>query len=336
MGEAEQQVGSAPARRPAPAGPVWASLSARGGRENNQDRCGDGPAGSGRAFVVADGLGGHAAGEVAAETGVAALLEALRAGPAPSREALEAGFEAAQRAVQEVQLRRPESAGCRTTAVVLVLADGRALWGHVGDTRLYHLRRGRVAHQTLDHSVPQALVEAGAIASSEIRRHPDRNRLLRSLGGEGAAEPTIAPAPVEVEAGDAFLLCSDGFWEHVTEAEMEASLAQAADPAGWLRALETRVLAQARGAFDNYTATAVFVSPVRRAGRARAAWLLLALALLAVLGAAAGLARCAAGQRPVLVFGARAPAGGLPVAEARGAAPGWRLHFSPATLRPPG
>jgi hypothetical protein len=118
---------------------------------------------------------------------------------------------------------------------------------------------------------------------------------------------------------------------------MEAALAQAADPAAWLRALEARVLAQARGAFDNYSATAVFASPVRRGGfRPRAALVVLALALLAVLGAAAGLARCAAGQRQVLVFGARAPARELPLREAPGAGPDRRLHSTPAPPRQPG
>lgn len=319
--------------------PASASVTSKGGRSDNQDRCGEGPAGPGRAFVVADGLGGHAAGEVAAETALAAILRTLAAPEGPDAGRVAGAFDAAQRAVQQVQVSEPASAGCRTTAVVLVVDGARALWGHVGDTRLYHLRGGRVAHQTLDHSVPQALVQAGAIASSEIRGHRDRNRLLRSLGGEGDAEPTILPQPIALEEGDAFLLCTDGFWEHVTEPEMEGSLAEAPDPAAWLRGLEARVLERASGAFDNYTATAVFWGRGRGPRRRPRLGLGLAgllLGLLIALGAGAGLARCGRGLQGALVFGARAPARALPVGEkVPRAASGPRLHWT-ATYPEPG
>jgi serine/threonine protein phosphatase PrpC len=319
MREVEQQMGA----------PVSASVTAKGGRSENQDRAGEGPAGSGRAFVVADGLGGHAAGEVAAETAVTALLGALRELPEPTPERLRDAFDVAQRAVQQVQVSEPASAGCRTTAAVLVLDGGHALWGHVGDTRLYHLRGGRVADQTLDHSVPQALVQAGAISSSAIRGHPDRNRLLRSLGGEGDAEPTISGAAIPLQDGDAFLLCTDGFWEHVTEPEMEAALAEAGAPSDWLRRLETRVLARARGAFDNYTATAVFLGTRRPPGRRpRLALAVFVVALLIAVGAWAGVLRCGGTGPGALVFGARAaPAPLLPAGGgAPGAQSGPRLH----------
>ena len=251
----------------APVSPRWATISAPGGRRDNEDRAGETATPTGHAFVVADGLGGHAAGELAAQVCVAAVCEALRAEAAPTPEALRAAFEAGQRAVHEAQARDPAAIGCRTTAVVLVLAGDRALWGHLGDSRLYLFRGGRVIHQTLDHSVPQALVQTGAIRPSEIRRHPDRNRLLRSLGGEGEAEAELLEAPLALQPGDAFLLCSDGFWELVSEAEMEDALGAAKDPADWLRRLESRLLAQASGEFDNYTATAVFPAPRAAAPR---------------------------------------------------------------------
>jgi serine/threonine protein phosphatase PrpC len=313
--------------------PLWASLSSRGGRADNQDRCGEGPLPDGRVFVVADGLGGHAGGAVAAEACVTATLTAARdAAFAP--EALRAVFDAAHRAVQEAQRRDPAAAGCRTTSVVLMVSGDRALWGHVGDTRLYHLRGGRIVFQTLDHSVPQALVQTGAIQASEIRRHPDRNRLLRSLGGEEEVAPALLDAPVKLESGDAFLLCSDGLWEHVTEAEMEDLLRGAGDPDRWLKRLEARVLGVARGAFDNYSGTAVFVG---RAGgapsRVGKRLLRLALILLAVLCLGLALQRCLQGPPRGHVFGAVA-APSLPVGgEAYGSGEAPRLHSMAAEPR---
>jgi serine/threonine protein phosphatase PrpC len=312
----------------APGAPRWATLSAPGGRRGNEDRAGETATPTGHAFVVADGLGGHAAGEIAAETCVRSVCEALKAAEF-SRDALGTSFEAAQRAVQEAQ-REAAAAGCRTTAVVLLLAGDRALWGHLGDSRLYLFRGGRVIHQTLDHSVPQALVQTGAILPSEIRSHRDRNRLLRSLGGEGEAAATLLQAPLALQPGDVFLLCTDGFWELVTEAEMEEDLRGAKDPQEWLKRLESRLLAKASGEFDNYTATAVFPSSPA-SGLARLGGPALALAVAAALLAAIALERCQR-EPPGLILGSGA-AHELPVAEAGLGSPrAPRLHSSPAMI----
>jgi serine/threonine protein phosphatase PrpC len=323
-------------REAGPGAPVWASLSSRGGRPDNQDRCGDVATPTGRAFIVADGLGGHAAGAVAALACVEAGLDALK-GPGPLSPArLQAAFDAAQHAVQDAPRRDASAEGCRTTAVILEIGLGGAIWGHVGDTRLYHFRGGRILHQTLDHSMPQALVQAGSIRPEEIRKHPERNRLLKSLGGEGEATPTLLDAPVVLEPNDAFLLCTDGFWELATEEEMVATLADAGGPAAWLERMEALVLRAASGSFDNYSATAVILKPRPvtppptrgdRLGRTLAR--VLGFALLAA--AAAGAVRCAlapSGPPPLILSGS--PAAGLPGCEAplgSGSGP-------PATLGP--
>ena len=147
----------------------------------------------------------------------------------------------------------------RTTAVLLIAAGRRALWAHIGDSRLYHFRGGSVATRTKDHSVPQAMVAAGELRESEIRFHEDRARLFRSLGTDGAFDPTVEQTPVELASDDAFLLASDGFWEHVYEREMEAELAKAAGPAAWLEGMVERLRRRAAPDRDNYSAVAVFV-----------------------------------------------------------------------------
>jgi serine/threonine protein phosphatase PrpC len=319
--------------------PVWASLSSRGGRAENQDRCGDAATPGGRAFVVADGLGGHAGGAAAAAAAVEASLDALKGPGLLGRERLQHAFEAAQHAVQDAPRRDPAAEGCRTTAVVLEIARGRAVWGHLGDTRLYHFRGGAVAHQTLDHSMPQALVQTGAIRPEEIRRHPDRNRLLKSLGGEGEAAPTLLEEPIALAAGDAFLLCTDGFWEFVTEEDMLAALGGASGPAEWLERMENGLLHVATGSHDNYSATAVLLRDrgARAAAPRGVGKALLRLLAAALLGAAlAGAWRCAqgpAGPHPLILSGP--PAGCLPVCEALPTPrSGPRLHSVPAD--PPG
>jgi serine/threonine protein phosphatase PrpC len=230
-----------------------------GGRQQNEDACGDLLLNDVGCWVVADGLGGHRGGETASSLAVQAVLASFRANPQPSVSALQAHVDAAQQAVVRVQKEQPGLLGMRTTLVVLIADSRQALWAHVGDSRLYCLDSGRIAFCTKDHSVVQAMVNAGELSPREARHDENRNRLLRSLGNSnGNVRAELVDQPRTLYKGTAFLLCTDGFWENVLETEMEIDFAKADIPRDWLGKMETRLLERTTDNSDNYTAMAVF------------------------------------------------------------------------------
>ncbi len=235
-------------------------LSKPGGRERNEDRCGFVSLDQAACWILADGLGGHGGGEIASEIAVKSVLEEFQHSPECSRVALLAYMEKAAEALRKQQSQDLRLAQMRTTAVVLVSDFNGALWAHMGDSRLYYLRQGSIAFQTRDDTVPQALCDAGKIGPDEIRFHSDRNRLLRALGNNSEAKPTVEQKPVALLSGDAFLLCSDGFWEYVTETEMEADFASSSTSCEWLARMEQRLLKRVVDGHDNYSAVGIFVA----------------------------------------------------------------------------
>jgi serine/threonine protein phosphatase PrpC len=172
-------------------------------------------------------------------------------------QALEAHVDRAQRAVIEKQVIDADLTGMRTTIVLLAAGDAGACWIYAGDSRLYWVRGGKIRAQTLDHSVPQRLADAGEIRPDQIRFHEDRARLLRSLGAKQDPGAAAGAVPGPLEPDDAFLLASDGFWEWVLEAEMENMLAGVKHPKQWLERMESQLKQRATGEFDNYSAIAV-------------------------------------------------------------------------------
>jgi serine/threonine protein phosphatase PrpC len=237
-----------------------AVVSAAGGRAYNQDCARHAERADLHCWALADGLGGHGGGELAADLAVTSLLAQFESHAECSPAALRTYVAAASAAVVKGQQENPSQAAMRTTLVVLLADPAGALWAHVGDSRLYYLRAGRIARQTRDHSVPQAMVEAGKISAGEVRFHEDRNRLLRSVGGPGDAGGTFEDQCQELAPGDAFLMATDGFWEYVKELEMEVELAKAVTPDQWLEGMAARLRARAPEDNDNYSAIAVFVN----------------------------------------------------------------------------
>lgn len=171
-------------------------------------------------FVLADGLGGHGKGEVASETAVNKAVEIFAMPGDNQEDYLSRAFGLAQSEILKVQRMSFENGDMKTTMVILQIGESLIQWGHIGDSRLYYYKNRRLESRTLDHSVPQILVASGEIREREIRHHPDRNRLLRVLGGPERTPRFEEGEPVRREQGQAFLLCSDGFWEWIDEKKM--------------------------------------------------------------------------------------------------------------------
>jgi protein phosphatase len=203
-------------------------------------------------LVVADGMGGHAAGELASSTAVATLAE-LDSEDLPAGDVLTALDDAlltsAERIAQFIAA-DPSRAGMGTTLTAVLWRGGRIALIHVGDSRAYLLRDGALSQITHDHTYVQTLIDAGRITAEEARIHPKRNLLLRAIDGTGVPEGETSIR--EAQVGDRYLLCSDGLCGVVTDAAIEAVLAQVADPTAAVTELVE--LALAAGAPDNVTA----------------------------------------------------------------------------------
>ncbi len=163
-------------------------------------------------YGVADGMGGHKAGDVASKIAVAVVERALK-NERPTISLLRKAIEEANQAIYEEQLANPDYSGMGTTVTVIWEDEDRVLLGHVGDSRAYRVRNNAISQVSLDHSMVAEMVRRGLITEDEARVHPYRNIITRALG----TAPTINVDVKELEKapGDLYLLCSDGLSEYV-------------------------------------------------------------------------------------------------------------------------
>jgi serine/threonine protein phosphatase PrpC len=240
-----------------------AQLTDRGGRRNNEDACGHWHSERQLCCVLADGAGGHGGGDIAAQLAVRDLVDRFSQTPTDDGDALADALRRTNQALRAQRTPGTPRADMHSTAICLVIdaIDHRAHWAHAGDSRLYWFRGGRLLLRTRDHSLVQALVDAGLLADDQAQHHPKRSELHSALGlppeqlvvscdeGDGPVQP-----------GDAFLLCSDGLWEPLDDAVLTACLVRAESARAWLEALGAAVQAATRAVpgHDNYTAVAVW------------------------------------------------------------------------------
>ncbi len=189
--------------------------SRRGTRKSNQDRIAYCYSREAVLMLVADGMGGHLRGELAAEIAMQHISAAFRREATPRlddpRSFLQRTITAAHRAIvrNAGESGLPESP--RTTCVACIVQDDTARWAHAGDSRLYHIRAGRILAQTRDHSLVQQLIDSGRIREEAVAAHPDRNRIFNCLGSQGLPRVDLSE-DTRLNTGDSLILCTDGLW----------------------------------------------------------------------------------------------------------------------------
>ncbi|GGC82852.1 PP2C family protein-serine/threonine phosphatase [Undibacterium terreum] len=242
-----------------------AQICETGGRASNQDALRYAQQGPLACYVVADGAGGHAGGEMASSLASNGLIAAFTADPGFSAKALRYYADTANAQITNAQLVQPALHEMSSTVAALLIdrRQNAAIWAHLGDTRIYLFRQQKIIAMSKDHSMVQQFIDAGYCTPTQARTHPQRNVLFAALGASEDTPPEVIEQSVSLQNGDAFLLCTDGLWEWVLEQEMETELSRAGSAEAWLagmQAVAARRFAQTRAIRDNTTAFAVWIS----------------------------------------------------------------------------
>jgi PPM family protein phosphatase len=199
-------------------------------------------------YAIADGMGGHAAGDVASQTAIAAFGAAFR-----DTRSMLAALKAANRAVHERSARERALTGMGTTLTGLHIFGNTAFVAHVGDSRLYRLRDAALEQLTTDHTVAQDMIAQGTLTKNAAMRHPLSSMLKRSLGMRPDVDVDVFQT--DVAKGDVFMLCSDGLTGMVTDEDVRATMLEEMAPAN----IASRLVeaANLRGGHDNITVVLV-------------------------------------------------------------------------------
>ncbi|AEK59966.1 PP2C family protein-serine/threonine phosphatase [Collimonas fungivorans] len=249
-----------------------AQLSHAGGRQVNQDSWGSVLQEDLACVIVADGVGGQYGGEIASNIVVHSIMEMFVEEASFGPRALQSYIEHAVAQLNRRQAQIPRLKDMSSTVAVLLIDQTNrcALWGHMGDTRVYLFRRHKLLSATKDHSLIQQFVDAGHCSPEQLRRHPRRSILSAAVGVEGSAPAEVTQNAVQIQDGDAFLICSDGFWEWISEAEMEQAASQVTSQASsaqeWLDLMHAVVKKNGSASnipLDNCTAFTIRVAEPR-------------------------------------------------------------------------
>jgi len=238
-----------------------AKLSALGDRKDNQDRAAVVVSDDAALMMVFDGMGGHADGARAAETGLQVVQEAFMAAPLPIFDPQGFLYKTLVRAHDKVvSLGRDVAVDFRprATCAVCLIQENGSYWAHVGDSRIYHVRDGIVTTRSRDHSHVEVLIQEGAITEEEARNHPMSNFVECCIGGDACVPDMSVTAKKSLLPGDVLLVCSDGMWSGLSD----EAIAQIGAPgenslAENLKVLSMRALNTNAPYSDNTTGTAI-------------------------------------------------------------------------------
>ena len=204
----------------------------------------------GSLLLVADGVGGNSAGEVASRTAVEVISRVYYDHAGDSQASLVEGFRAANDQIYQAAAENRDLKGMGTTCTALVINEGRAFAAHVGDSRLYLVRNGEIYLMTEDQSVVREMVKFGIISREEARHHPNKNIIITALGGSAEIETSRWDAPLPIHEGDIFVVCSDGLYDLVEDKEIKEAVVTGTPQSACASLIS---LAKERGGHDNIT-----------------------------------------------------------------------------------
>jgi serine/threonine protein phosphatase PrpC len=233
-------------------------FSGKGGREYNEDSAVRKETPPVWLYAVADGLGGHLYGEEASACVTGMLIDA------DLPEEVESSGEWLTRQIilanDELNKKQKEKgSSMKSTVVALMIRDDIASWAHTGDSRLYYIHDGEIEVLTEDHSVAYKKYKAGEISYDDIAFDDDQSRLLKVLGNDDRYEPIVTESEYRIEAGDGFLLCSDGLWEYVKDEEMLIDFLKSDNPEEWGTQILMRAMDRVKKNHDNISLITVMV-----------------------------------------------------------------------------
>lgn len=241
------------------------SICKIGGRNYNQDFVAVSVNGTNACFVACDGLGSYVGSEVASMLCATKIIEVYNqiSDIDPSRAAtpefLQTYIQNAHNYVVSYKESTPALRSSCTTVAAVVTDCNTTTIAHIGDTRVYYFKDKKLFFQTRDHSLARVAVDMGEIDLDAIRTHKDQNKLTRVLGSDYYVAPDTEIDVTPLKPGDAFLLCTDGFWEYVYDEEAEEDLMSSTTPIEWLSKMEKRLLARVGKNNDNYSAIVAMV-----------------------------------------------------------------------------
>jgi len=239
----------------------YAKVSALGDRQDNQDRAAVVVAEDAAMLLVFDGMGGHADGARAAETGLQVVQDMFMASKLPLFDPQGFLYMALSRAHDAVVGLGDDVAvdfRPRATCAVCLVQEGGAFWGHIGDSRIYQVRDGRVMARSRDHSHVEVLIQEGAITEDQAKDHPMRNFVECCIGGDSPVPDMSITSFMRLKAGDVLLACSDGLWSGLSDDDVAAIGAPGKDNlAENLKSLSLKALSVNSPYSDNTTGTAL-------------------------------------------------------------------------------